>query len=433
MILEAGFIRSYRNLLAAAKLSLLVLFAMVLGVTAPVTPALAAGPAIDSIVVKLRDGAVVHPAGGLTNDEQAALFDEVQTPFSHIGYTRDGALQLRLSNPLPLDAARAAVNRVRMLPQVLYANVSAPTPAAASNARIAATAASARPQVSRLIVKFRDAATSEAANRNEPLASALVDRLSARGGRPVAHDRAMSGGAYVVRLFQSLPDDAARVLAALLANDPIVEYAEPDLLMQPLLVPNDPSYASQWHYKSPPGEMGGVNLQPAWDLTTGAASIVVAVIDTGSLPLHPDLAGRFIGGYDFISDARSGNDGDGRDTDPSDAGDWIDSTENASGFFKGCPIQNSSFHGTHVAGTIGALTGNSTGVAGINWVSKILPARVLGKCGGYLSDVADAIRWSAGLAVPGVPDNANPARVLNLSLGGDACAANGQNCVCDAT
>ena len=106
---------------------------MSLGVAAPPAPAFAAEPLIDSIVVKLRDGAIADPAGGLTEDEQAALFDELQTPFSHTGYTRDGALQLRLSNPLPLDAARAAVNRVRMMPQVLYANVVAPAPAVADD------------------------------------------------------------------------------------------------------------------------------------------------------------------------------------------------------------------------------------------------------------------------------------------------------------
>ena len=132
--------------------------------------AVAAGPAIDSIVIKLRDSAVADPAGGLTNDEQAALFAKVQTPFAHVGYTRDGALQLQLLNPLPLDAARAAVNRVRMLPQVLYANVVPPSPAATTNAASAGTTSPMQHPVRRLIVKFRDAATSVAAQRNEVLA-----------------------------------------------------------------------------------------------------------------------------------------------------------------------------------------------------------------------------------------------------------------------
>ena len=371
----------------SATLSLLILLAVALGLASSAAPVLAAELTIDSIVIKLRDGAIVDPTGGLTNDEHAVLFAKVQTPFSHVGYTRDGALRLQLLNPLPLDAARAALNRVRMLPQVLYANVIPPAAPARTDATFARKASTVQPPVRRLIVKFRDAATSAAARRNEALARPYVDRLTALANQPLSHERAMSGGAFVVRLFQALSVDQARLLAAHMATDPTIEYAEPDLLMQPLLVPNDSLYVNQWHYMSPPAEMGGVNLPPAWDITTGAASIVVAVIDTGSLPAHPDLVdpnlvSRFIGGYDFISDAPIANDTNGRDADPSDPGDWVTAAESASGFLAGCPVRSSSFHGAHVAGTIGAATGNATGVAGINWVSKILPARALGKCGG---------------------------------------------------
>ena len=240
----------------------------------------------------------------------------------------------------------------------------------------------------------------------------------------------MSGGAYVVRLFRALSAVEAKSLARSLEGNPEIEYFEPDLRMQPVLVPNDPLYASQWNYQSPPSEMGGVNLPPAWDITTGSASVVAAVIDTGSLPSHPDLAGRYVGGYDFMSDPVFANDGNGRDSDPSDPGDWVTSAE---GSLYGCAPHNSTFHGSHVAGTIGAASNNATGVAGVNWVSKILPVRVLGKCGGFGSDIADGIRWAAGLSVPGVPANPNPAWVLNLSLGGYACDSNGQNCGCGNT
>ena len=443
----------------SATLSLLILLALALGLASPAAPALAAQPAIDSIVIKLRDGALVDPAGGLTNDEHAALFTEVQTPFSHVGYTRDGALQLRLLNSPPLDAARAAVNRVRLLPQVLYANVVPPAPAASTNAKSAQTTPPVQPPVRRLIVKFRDAATSTAAQRNEVLPRAQVDRLSALASQPLVHERAMSGSAFVVRLFQALPVDQARLVAAHMATDPAIEYAEPDLLMHPLAVPpTDPLYGNQWHYMSPADVPGGANLPAAWNITTGSLGIVVAVLDTGYLPLHPDLAGRFIGGYDMISDCAVANDGQpapctwtgndpnqtpnmtSRDNDPSDPGDWVTSAENAGSttvppyhWFQGCGTSNSSFHGTHVAGTIGAATGNSTGVAGINWISKILPVRVLGKCGGYTSDIVDAIRWSVGMSIANVPDNPNPARVLNMSFGGSgACDTASQLAINDA-
>ena len=110
--------------------------------------------------------------------------------------------------------------------------------------------------------------------------------------------------------------------------------------------------------------------------------------------------------------------------------DWITAAESSSGYFAGCQVHNSSWHGTHTAGTIGAASNNGVGVAGVNWNSKILPVRVLGKCGGYTSDIADGMRWAAGLSVSGVPANANPAKVLNLSLGGyGACDATYQNAV----
>ena len=126
-------------------------------------------------------------------------------------------------------------------------------------------------------------------------------------------------------------------------------------------------------------------------------------------------------GYDFIADTFVANDGNGRDADASDPGDWYAANQCA----PGVPGTSSSWHGTHVAGTIGAASDNGSDVAGINWNAKILPVRVLGRCGGYLSDIIDGMRWAAGLAVPGVPPNPNPAGVLNLSLGGPGSCAGG--------
>jgi serine protease len=134
---------------------------------------------------------------------------------------------------------------------------------------------------------------------------------------------------------------------------------------------------------------------------------------------HADLAGRWTGGYDFISNISVSNDGDGRDSDPHDPGDWT-------------LTSNSSWHGTHVAGTIAALSNNSLGVAGLNWVSQIIPVRVLGKGGGVVSDIADGMRWAAGLSVSGVPANPHPVKVMNLSLSGSgSCGSTYQSAIND--
>jgi serine protease len=151
---------------------------------------------------------------------------------------------------------------------------------------------------------------------------------------------------------------------------------------------------------------------------------VVAVIDTGYRP-HADLSGQFLPGYDFITDTTIANDGNGRDSDASDPGDAVLAGECGNG--KPSADQNSSWHGTHVAGTIAAATNNGAGVAGIAFGAKIVPVRVLGKCGGYTSDIADGIIWASGGTVSGVPVNANKARVINMSLGGGgACGSTTQ-------
>ena len=259
--------------------------------------------------------------------------------------------------------------------------------------------------------------------------TAQVRALSEAAGVELAFVRELATDAIVVQLSDWQTLSAVNLIAEQLLSLPEVAYAEPDMIMETLVTPNDPNYGSQWHYFAPVAGSYGINLPAAWDKTTGAATVVVAVIDTG-ITNHPDLSGRTVAGYDFIADSQIGNDGNGRDSDPSDPGDWITSAESASGFFVGCQVRNSSWHGTHVAGTIGAASNNSVGVAGINWNAKILPVRVLGKCGGYSSDIIDGIRWAAGLSVSGVPANANPARVINMSLGGSgACGTAYQSAI----
>jgi serine protease len=256
-----------------------------------------------------------------------------------------------------------------------------------------------------------------------------INRLSSVAGISLTYVREMSGEAHIFRLPSMMGTVAlARIIEQLtLLNE--VAYAEPDYIMRHTLTPNDPFYPQQWHYSDPSTGNYGINLPLAWDLSQDLPSVVVAVVDTG-ITNHIEFQNQTVPGYDFISELLIANDGNGRDNDPSDPGDWITSAEDASGFFQGCGIRNSSWHGTHVAGTIGAASNNGIGVAGINWKVKILPVRVLGKCGGYTSDIADGMRWAAGLPVTGVPVNANPAKVINLSLGGAAsCSTTYQNAI----
>ena len=186
--------------------------------------------------------------------------------------------------------------------------------------------------------------------------------------------------------------------------------------------PNDPLWSLQWHFQdagSAEGEtLGGAGFEDFWtrQAVQGSRDVVVAVVDTGLEMAHPDIAGspNLAPGYDFVSDPRMGNDGDGRDNDPNDPGDICNPDE---------PFAANSYHGTHVAGTIGAAaTNNADGVAGGAWSVTIVPVRALGKCGGRLSDITDAIRWAGGLMPDLGPNdeeiwNQNPADIINLSIG----------------
>lgn len=265
-----------------------------------------------------------------------------------------------------------------------------------------------------LIIRLRDPSAVNLPARMQAVGAAMGIRL--------AHVRAMSGNAHVVRMGQRLRRADAHALAWRLAGNATVLSVEPDARMVAQQLPNDPMYAQQWHYYEP---AGGINLPAAWDITTGSASIAIAVVDSGILP-HAELVGRTLQGYDFISDVTMANDGGGRDANASDPGDYGCTTGGGS---------NSSWHGTHVAGTLGAASNNSSGVAGVNWVSKLLPVRVIGRCGGYTSDIIDGLRWAAGMDIPNVPKNTTPARVANLSIGGanSGCSASFQSAIDDVT
>ncbi len=278
----------------------------------------------------------------------------------------------------------------------------------------------------RLIVKYKD--ETNQSDMAGPAGENRMQLLDGAAGVELEYLRPLTDNAHVFQMPDRLPISEINEIAARISAMPNVEYAEPDSILYPVLTPNDTLYGSQWHYF----DTYGINAPAAWDISTGSAAIKVAVIDTG-ITDHADLAGRWAGGYDFIGDSLIANDGDGRDGNPHDPGDWITSAEASSGYFYLCDVDDSSWHGTHVAGTIGAASNNGAGVSGVNWVSPIVPVRVLGKCGGYMSDISDGILWAAGLTVSGVPANPNPAKVLNLSLGGSgSCSATLQNAITSA-
>jgi serine protease len=295
--------------------------------------------------------------------------------------------------------------------------------------------ATAQPEpVSRLIVRYRDGIKGPAAGVTTPSAEraeaqAVVSRSAARAGAlPLQYLKSVSPSVQVVALDQPVSAAEAQALMQRLRADPAVLDVMVDQRVRPHAVPNDPSFTNgdQWHLRSPGEVPGGINAVAAWSRSTGTG-VVIALLD-GGYAEHADLLPNILPGYDFVSDdpsssapARAGqpfwtaNDGNGRDAFALDPGDWVTPADVAAGF---CDIaQDSSWHGTHVAGIAGAVGNNNRGGLGVAYGAKILPVRVLGRCGGDVSDILAGTRWAAGLPVPGVPINPNPARIIGLSLG----------------
>jgi serine protease len=270
---------------------------------------------------------------------------------------------------------------------------------------------------------LRSGASSEEVRR---MHQSRADRLAARSGVALQAGRVVAQRAHVLTASGLSSEALARRLAA----DPDVEEVVVDRRRRALWVPNDPLFltgqgtrgpeAGQWHLRAPTDTLrSAANVQTAWDRTTGSAEVVVAVLDTGVWSSHEDLRGQLVSGYDFITRSEYANDGDGRDADPEDPGDWVTSQENAAGTFKDCGVSGSSWHGTRVASIVGAAANNGLGMAGVAPGARVMAVRVLGKCGGFDSDIAAGMRWAAGVELPGYPAPARPARVINLSLGGD--------------
>jgi serine protease len=304
--------------------------------------------------------------------------------------------------------------------------------------------------------------------------TADVRNLSLRSGIAVNASRQLSPSTHLLFLPNTLYGTDVNATLQQLRADAAVEFADVDQRRHPHSLPNDPLFvpssgaSGQWYLLTPStltatSDAAATDAISAWNITTGSTGVVIADVDTGVRFEHSDLGragfgGRLLPGYDFIgqdlnrtNSAQLGtfliaNDGDGWDPDPSDPGDWVSANDLKNSLFppascgdpNSTPVDgpvNSSWHGTRVAGVLGAITNNSAGIAGMTWNPYVLPVRALGKCGGYDSDIMTGMRWAAGLTVTN-PDGSNvtanpyPADIINLSLGGSgACPSSYQSLI----
>jgi serine protease len=289
--------------------------------------------------------------------------------------------------------------------------------------------------IAAVIVKFRSASHSAHGAQVRP-ARDRIAALTARTGLTLPAARSITDLLHVIHVQAAVTGEPIAATVERLRADPEVEYAELDQRRYPhATTPNDALFSEQWYLQqSSATTPSAVDAVTAWDTTTGGigttgtTGIVIADLDTGVRFEHPDLqwagsGGRLLPGYTFISDTFVANDGDARDADASDPGDWVTQADSRQPECASLPTGStfpipSSWHGTRVSGLLGALSNNGTGIAGMTWSAWLLPVRVLGKCGGLDSDIVTGMLWAAGIPVSGVPNNPYPARIENMSLGG---------------
>jgi serine protease len=247
------------------------------------------------------------------------------------------------------------------------------------------------------------------ASEPEDSAAGALQQAASAAGLDARWLRRTATGDHVLRLSSALPDQTIESAAAAMQSAmPTIVWAVPDRRMFTQSLPNDPLLGEQWALFS---RRAGVNVAPIAGRFTGRG-VRVGVVDSGYRP-HADLVASLIPGYDMITDRTNAHDGDGRDADAQDPGDYL-----TGGVCGSDTFEPSSWHGTQMAGLIAAQARNGIGIAGIAPQASIQPVRALGRCGGYTSDTTDAALWAAGVKVPGLPLNPTPAHVINLSLGG---------------
>lgn len=412
-------------------MKLLISLALLMGLTLP-SCAIASWPGSPSdfsdasiqAIAELQDlskaqiAIQLHPRNALADEEDLPdtmldfLEDLLSGPVEFIRKSGSGgAFLVRLVDARDYDDLADAANAIRMAKDVLWVRVipdglSLDEQLALAASELALPNDSSGEYVTTFRVVFHDPTTHRARSRADGLPLALIASVQQATLSDVRLARPMSGNAWVFEFPHALPIAAAEAAMERLRILPKVESAHISRKVSLQMLPNDPFFPpsgphGQYNLQAPGsagpfgGPVIGIDAPGAWNITTGSANTVVAVLDTGVLFSHPELNGKFLPGYDVV-------DGDNNATDP---GDYCEATGSSS-----------SWHGSHVSGIIAARTNNGIGIAGIDWNTRILPLRVLGQCGGTEADVIDGLRWAAGIPVPGLPTNPNPARVINLSL-----------------
>ena len=292
-----------------------------------------------------------------------------------------------------------------------------------------------------LIVELKDAPAHERAQalgivRLDDAGGQRLQRVLGNAGISRYHAQPAGRAAQRLDFGRVLDGAEAARIAAQLRADPDVEWVVSNEREQRLQgAPSDPYFAQQWWLANPGGSnsnalpdrrRGLPGFEGAWTLEPGRSGAVVAILDTG-ITRHPDLVGHVLAGYDFVSTIDYAGDGNGRDADASDPGDWVSAADlqTAPTLFDGCEVQDSSWHGTQIAGIVAALTDNGIGIAAASRDGRVLPVRVAGKCGAEVADIIDGMRWAAGLPVAKagggfLPANPDPARIISISFGSSA-------------
>lgn len=378
-----------------------------------------------TIILMLKRDVGKDQASPIDSATKAQLELRAGVQLSWMGNTRTNGQILTLPENLSQETAKQIATKLGEVDEVLWAEVNVPAKAAKAAQALARPAQDSR--VQELVIKLRG---------NETPTDEIVFQLSKAAGIQLSLRSRTASGAWIYQLAHPVSQNEAALIEINLESLPRVTYADPVTVKHSrssgAVTPNDPGFEFEWFLQGTNTYAGSSNVQEAWSITQGTKQVTVAVLDTGILfkPTHPDLAERLtytnpgetkIAGWDMVSLVWSARDGNGRDPNPKDEGDWVTqaTVQNHHGRCDEENISESSWHGSHVAGTIAAKTDNNLGISGINWNATLVPVRVLGACGGSSSDINDGIYWAAGQpGIKGAKTNDYPAHVINMSLGG---------------